>query len=128
MACVRGSAVRRDVSYIVRTHEKGSRAGAEQEPPRLTLDACHHVEDGGETSPNRRRLRPQARRAALTLAYGQLAADPGSSAFKDRLYGFSRHRFRPKPIQISYSSDNGKTWSQPVTVNDDRSPEKVAMA
>src|SRR5258708_2503411 len=29
-------------------------------------------------------------------------------------------------IVVSYSSDDGKTWSKPVVVNDDRSPENAA--
>lgn len=57
---------------------------------------------------------------------GQMAVDPGSEAFKDRLYavfpassasGDSRGQ-----VQFIYSTDKGKTWSQPVIVNDDRTP------
>lgn len=56
---------------------------------------------------------------------GQLIADPGSQPFKDRLYvvwpGIVSGRIQ---IQGSYSSDKGRIWSKPVTVNDDRSPEE----
>jgi hypothetical protein len=56
---------------------------------------------------------------------GQLAADPGSKAFKDRLYAVFPAIISDRiQIQCSYSSDMGTTWSRPVTVNDDRSPEQ----
>src|SRR5207302_3639106 len=55
----------------------------------------------------------------------QLAADPGSKAFKDRLYAaFPAIVDDRIQIQLSYSADKGKTWSKPTLVNDDRSPEK----
>jgi hypothetical protein len=53
----------------------------------------------------------------------QLYADPGSAAFKDRVYvvwpGVVDERVQ---VQVAYSSDKGKTWSTPVVVNDDRNP------
>lgn len=55
----------------------------------------------------------------------QLAADPGSKAFKDRLYTVFPAIVDDRiQIELSYSTDKGKTWSMPVVVNDDRSPEK----
>ncbi len=56
---------------------------------------------------------------------GQLAADPGSKAFKDRIYVVYPEIVSDRiQIRLSYSSDKAKTWSKPVTINDDRSPEK----
>ena len=56
---------------------------------------------------------------------GQLAVDPDSRYFKDRLYAvWPSVGFRRTQIRLSYSSDKGKTWSKPVTVNDDRLPQQ----
>jgi hypothetical protein len=50
-----------------------------------------------------------------------LAVDPGSAAFKDRLYAvWDDSRSGRLEVLLSYSSDKGKTWSKPVTVSDDR--------
>ncbi len=50
-----------------------------------------------------------------------LASDPGSPAFKDRLYAvFSDERAGRPDILLSRSSDRGKTWSKPMSVTDDR--------
>jgi hypothetical protein len=50
-----------------------------------------------------------------------LAADPGSVAFKDRLYAvWVDSRSGRLDILLSYSADKGKHWSKPVFVNDDR--------
>lgn len=54
---------------------------------------------------------------------GQLAVDPGSEAFKDRLYAVFPAIVDDRiQVQLSYSADKGKKWSKPVIVNDDRSP------
>jgi hypothetical protein len=48
-----------------------------------------------------------------------LAADAGSSAFKDRLYAvWADGRYGPTQILLSYSTDKGKTWSGPKLVSD----------
>jgi hypothetical protein len=48
-------------------------------------------------------------------------ADPGSAAFKDRLYvTFSDERSGRSEIYFSISSDKGKTWSHPVVISDDQ--------
>jgi hypothetical protein len=53
----------------------------------------------------------------------QLAADPGSAAFKDRVYALSPAVVDGRvQITVSYSADKGKTWSKSVVVNDDRTP------
>jgi len=50
-----------------------------------------------------------------------LAADPGSAAFKDRLYAtWADIRSGRSEILLSYSADKGKTWSPPVRIDDDR--------
>ncbi|MBI1872266.1 MAG: exo-alpha-sialidase [Acidobacteria bacterium] len=50
-----------------------------------------------------------------------LAVDPGSAAFKDRLYAvWNDSRSERLDVLLSYSSDKGKTWSKPVDVSDDR--------
>jgi Neuraminidase (sialidase) len=55
----------------------------------------------------------------------QLVVDPGSRSFKDRVYAVFPAIVSDRiQIQSSYSADQGKTWSKPVTVNDDRSPEQ----
>jgi BNR/Asp-box repeat len=55
---------------------------------------------------------------------GQLAIDPGSKPFKDRLYiAFPSIVDKRIQIELSYSTDKGETWSKPTVVNDDRSPE-----
>jgi hypothetical protein len=50
-----------------------------------------------------------------------LAVDPGSTAFKDRLYAvWDDARSGRLEVLLAFSSDKGKTWSKPVTVSDDR--------
>jgi hypothetical protein len=86
-------------------------------------------EDGGETFSKSRKIADEGWVGAFSDLHGlhhipQLAIDPGSLVFKDRLYAvFERIVSDRVQIQLSYSSDKGKTWSEPVTVNDDRSPE-----
>jgi hypothetical protein len=54
---------------------------------------------------------------------GQLAVDPGSAAFKDRIYMTWVEIVDGRgQIAIAHSADKGKTWSAPLIVNDDRSP------
>jgi hypothetical protein len=54
---------------------------------------------------------------------GQMAVDPGSNAFRDRLYvvypAIVSDRIQ---VLFSYSADQGNTWSKPTVVNDDRNP------
>ena len=58
---------------------------------------------------------------AFTSEIPYLAADPGSPQFKDRLYAvWPDRRSGRLEILLAYSSDKGKTWSSPATVNDDR--------
>ena len=53
--------------------------------------------------------------------FAQIAVDPGSAFFKDRLYlvwpDIASGRV---DIRFAYSTDRGKSWSAPVTINDDR--------
>ena len=52
-----------------------------------------------------------------------LATDPGDGPFHDRLYmTWTDRRSGRCEILFSFSSDKGKTWSKPLTVNDDQSP------
>ena len=49
-----------------------------------------------------------------------LAADQSNGVFRDRLYAaWTDVRSGRSEILLSYSADKGKTWSKPVTVNDD---------
>lgn len=49
------------------------------------------------------------------------AVDKTSGVFKDRIYTvWPDYRSGRGQILLSYSSDKGKTWSRPITVNDDR--------
>lgn len=50
-----------------------------------------------------------------------IAVDPGSSAFKDRLYAvWPDARSARLEVLLAHSDDNGLTWSAPLVVNDDR--------
>ena len=50
-----------------------------------------------------------------------IAIDPGSPAFKDRIYVvWSDFRSGRLEVMLSYSSDKGKTWSREQIINDDR--------
>ena len=58
-----------------------------------------------------------------------LAVDPGSSAFADRLYAvWPDQRSGRQEVLLSFSSDNGKTWSKPRKVSDDVPSPKAAAA
>ena len=50
-----------------------------------------------------------------------LAVDPApASPFRDRLYSvWTRFKSAPRGISLASSSDQGRTWSNPVRVNDD---------
>ncbi len=53
-----------------------------------------------------------------------IAVDPGSPLFKDRLYVvWSDFRTGRLEIMLSYSSDDGKTWSPEQVVSDDRASD-----
>ena len=55
--------------------------------------------------------------------FAQLAVDPGSRFFKDRLYIVWPDAASGRvEIRFAYSADKGKTWSAPITINDDRPP------
>jgi len=50
-----------------------------------------------------------------------LAVDPGSRAFRDRLYAaWDDWRVEPREVLLAYSADSGRTWSKPVVVNEPR--------
>src|SRR5262249_33931237 len=52
---------------------------------------------------------------------GYLATDTQSKYFKDRLYAvWADARSGRSEILFSYSSDRGKTWAKPKSLNDDR--------
>lgn len=52
--------------------------------------------------------------------FAALAVDPGSAAFKDRLYAaWGDARTGRSEIYLSYSSDRGASWSPPRVVSDD---------
>ena len=58
--------------------------------------------------------------STFTSVIPYLAADPGSSHFRDRLYSvWPDRRSGRLEILLAYSTDEGKTWSSPGTVNDD---------
>ncbi|MGH9453903.1 MAG: hypothetical protein ACRD2O_08035, partial [Terriglobia bacterium] len=49
-----------------------------------------------------------------------IAADPGSAAFKDRLYAAWMDAASGRgEIMLAYSTDEGKTWSKPQLISDD---------
>ena len=109
--------------------KSGRDQNLEQEPT-VGPNAELHVitsKDGGETfSPSHKvadvKLDRQRSEGGIL---NQLAADSGSKVFNDRLYVVYPEIVSDRiQIRLSYSSDKGKKWSKPVTVNDDRSPEK----
>jgi hypothetical protein len=58
--------------------------------------------------------------ATKTSVIPYIAADDSSGGFKDRLYVvWPDVRSGRSEILLSYSSDNGQTWSRPLVVNDD---------
>ena len=93
------------------------------------LSASLHVlrsTDGGDS------LEPSVQIAALQSGYNgahtrgvpaRMAVDPGSTRFRDRLYvvwtDITSGRGR---IMCAFSSDGGKSWSQPIAVDDDVPP------
>ena len=101
-----------------------------EEEPSLGPNAELHVissKDGGETFSKSQKITDWKvdRRRSEGGIVGQLAADPGSQSFKDHLYAVFPAIVSDRiQIQFSYSSDKGKTWSKPVTVNDDRPPQE----
>jgi hypothetical protein len=57
--------------------------------------------------------------------HGEIAVDPGSRLFRDRLYVVYGDKVaHGTQIMLSYSADKGKTWSKPMAVNDNRLPYK----
>jgi len=125
------SAVLADGTYVAPfSFTKPGRGQRIEVEPLAGANAEMHVilsEDGGESfTPSYKiadvRLdRPRSPGGFMS----QLAVDPGSEAFKDRLYvvfpALTDDRIQ---VHFSYSADKGKTWSGPVIVNDDRSPEE----
>jgi hypothetical protein len=84
--------------------------------------------DGGETSDEPHKITDWTVDLSRSTGgvCGQLAVDPGSSSFKDRLYFvFPAVVDGRDQVQFSYSEDKGRTWSTPITVNDDRSPKQA---
>lgn len=64
-----------------------------------------------------------------TSMIGYLAADPGSAAFKDRVYAaWPDQRSGRQEIVLSHSDDKAKTWSKPIVVSDDSPPAEAASA
>jgi hypothetical protein len=62
----------------------------------------------------------EARPVGLASVTPRLAVDPGSAAFKDRLYAtWTDERSGRFEIYLSYSADQGRSWSRPVVINDD---------
>jgi hypothetical protein len=58
-----------------------------------------------------------------------LAVDRSNSPFKDRLYVvYPDVQSGHVQIMFSYSSDKGMSWSRPLPLNDDRSPDGVVGA
>lgn len=79
--------------------------------------------DGGETFNTATHIgdywmnRPRSEGAVIP----DIAVDPGSAAFKDRVYVvWSDFRSGRLEVMLSYSSDKGKTWSREQIINDDR--------
>lgn len=109
-----GAAVLSDGTFVVLFHN-----GSLSPPGKAELHIISS-KDGGETFGKSVKITD-----AELRGLGQLAVDPGSKLFKDRLYALFPAVVSDRiQIQLSYSADKGKTWSKPVIVNDDRSPEE----
>jgi len=86
--------------------------------------------DGGESWNTANRIgdywmnRPRSEGAVIP----DIAVDPGSAQFKDRVYVvWSDFRSGRLEVMLSYSSDKGKTWSREEVINDDRAnPDPLA--
>lgn len=118
------------VAVLFGRTKKGRGLDLEQEPT-LGPNAEFNVimsKDGGETFTQPYKIadvRLDLQRTPGTWPNGQLTVDPGSQVFHDRLYAvFPALVSGRYQIQSSYSEDESKTWSKPLTVNDDRSPEQ----
>jgi hypothetical protein len=79
--------------------------------------------DGGESWNTANRIgdywmnRPRSEGAVIP----DIAVDPGSAQFKDRVYvTWSDFRSGRLEVMLSYSSDKGKTWSREQVISDDR--------
>lgn len=86
--------------------------------------------DGGETFNTATHIgdywmnRPRSEGAVIP----DIAVDPGSAAFKDRVYVvWSDFRSGRLEVMLSYSSDKGKTWSREQVINDDRAAKDPLM-
>ena len=131
IAGVGTGAVLSDGTFVVMfgLTKKGRQQSLEQEPTVGPNGELHVIstKDGGERFSKSEKVadwRVDRSRSEGGML-GQLGVDPGSKAFKDRLYVVYPEIVSDRiQIRLSYSSDKGKTWSKPVTVNDDRSPEK----
>ncbi len=86
--------------------------------------------DGGET------LQPAVKVSDAYQDYrgrqgtipGVIAVDPGSAAFKDRLYvAWPDVRSGRTQVLLTYSTDKGSTWSAPQVVSDDAAALKVGQ-
>jgi len=113
----------------IRLHEAGSRPGAGNR----TVDWPQRRAPRDHVKGRRRELHDIAQIDDVKLDrprsqgdyMAQLAVDPGTAAFKDRVYVVFPSIIDDRvQIRSAYSADKGKTWSTPVIVNDDRSPEK----
>jgi hypothetical protein len=109
--------------------KKGRQTSLEQEPLLGPNAELHLIKsrDGGEAFTKSQKITEYKadRQRSEGGNLGQLAVDSGSKQFKDRLYAVFPSIVSDRiQIQLSYSSDLGATWSKPVTVNDDRSPEQ----
>jgi hypothetical protein len=111
-------------------HTKRGRAQNLEIEPTVGPNAELHVitsTDGGETFQRSTKIADWRvdRQRSEGGVLGQLAADPGSAHFKDRLYAVWPAIVGDRlQVQSAYSADKGKTWSKPVVVNDDRTPEE----
>jgi hypothetical protein len=107
--------------------KKGRQQVLEQDPSLGPNGELHIISsaDGGETFSNSTKIADWTVDASRSRGgiIGQLAVDPGSKEFKDRLYAAFPIIVSDRiQIQLAHSGDKGRTWSKPITVNDDRSP------
>jgi hypothetical protein len=115
--------------WLISLLNKGRTESLELEPslgPNAQL-LMASTRDGGESLSPAHKIADWTidRRRSEGGVLGQMAVDPGSKLFKDRIYvTYPEIVDDRNQIRFTYSSDKGKTWSKPVTISDDRSPEK----
>ena len=115
-----------DGTYVACFPEWNDRKNLETDDFRKPIGTLKVVrsKDGGETFQKAVKVSDWHGCQGWTPGLPSLAADASDGPFHDRLYlTWPDRRSGRCEILHSFSADKGETWSAPVTVNDDQSPE-----